>query len=87
MLNTVGQCLSVLAAFSFPSAEGPRYVKGNLLNIAFQSLGFCLALFHYIYFKRENAKRDRAEGGKPEKGAVLDTLNLYDKAPGFRYVA
>ncbi|ORY82359.1 major facilitator superfamily domain-containing protein [Leucosporidium creatinivorum] len=86
MLNTVGQCLSVLAAFVFPSAEGPRYVKGNLLNIAFQSLGFCLALFHYVYFKWENARRDRVEGGKPEKGAILDTLDLYDKAPGFRYV-
>ncbi|KAF7340529.1 Major facilitator superfamily domain-containing protein [Mycena sanguinolenta] len=39
MLNAVGQCLSVLAAFLFPTPEGPRYVKGCATNLAFSSLG------------------------------------------------
>lgn len=39
MLNTVGQCLSILASFMFPAAEGPRFVKGTLLNVAFQAFG------------------------------------------------
>lgn len=82
MLNSLGQCLSVAAAFSFPSHEGPRYVKGALLNLSFQSLGFCIALGMTLYFRWENRRRDRVEGGRPEKGAILDTLTDYDRAVG-----
>ena len=43
MLNSIGQCLSVLAAFLFPSVEGPQYTKGCKVNLAFQSFGLVLA--------------------------------------------
>jgi hypothetical protein len=32
MLNTIGQCLSIAAAFLFPSHEGPQFVKGTWVS-------------------------------------------------------
>ena len=85
MLNTVGQCLSILAAFLFPASEGPRFYKGGYINLAFQILGLCIALGLHFNYRSINAKRDRVEG-KPIAGERIDTSVLYDNAPGFRYV-
>jgi hypothetical protein len=85
MLNTVGQCLSILASFLFPKAEGPKFVKGASLNIAFQCLGLFIAAGMTIFYRVENRRRDRVEGGPPQEGVVLDVITQYDLAPGFRY--
>ncbi|KAI5479118.1 high-affinity nicotinic acid transporter [Pseudohyphozyma bogoriensis] len=85
MLNSVGQCLSILAAFSFPSTQGPHYTKGLLLNIAFSCLGFCIIVAMTCYYRFENARRDRVEGGKPVKGTPINVFEEFDLAPGFRY--
>lgn len=86
MLNSVGQCLSILAAFLFPANEGPRYVKGALTNLAFQCLGLVLALSMTTYYRTANARKDAAEGGRPPKGMRIENINTdYDRAVGFRY--
>ncbi|GAA5924395.1 uncharacterized protein JCM15063_005628 [Sporobolomyces koalae] len=85
-LNSIGQCLSILAAFSFPSKQGPRYVKGCILNIAFQSLGLCIAGAMTVYYRLENRRRDKRDGGRPVKGLPIEgRFELYDQAPAFRY--
>ncbi|WWC95606.1 hypothetical protein V866_002471 [Kwoniella sp. B9012] len=86
MLNSVGQCLSLLAAFLFPSKEGPQYRKGATVNIAFQALGLVLVLAMTAWYRYENKRRDRVEGGRPPKGTPLNVVEQYDLAPGFRYV-
>ena len=43
MLNTIGQCLSILASFIFPSSEGPKWVKGFSVNLAVRSISFPLS--------------------------------------------
>lgn len=85
MLNSIGQCLSILASFSFPDKEGPRFVKGITLNIAFASLGFCIAVGMTLYYRHENARRDRVEGGRPANGENLNVVEEHDLARGFRY--
>ncbi|KAJ7467457.1 major facilitator superfamily domain-containing protein [Mycena latifolia] len=85
MLNAIGQCLSVLAAFLFPTPEGPRYVKGCATNIAFSCLGLILTIAMTVYYRWENSRRDREEGGRPEKGAPINVVEEYDLARGFRY--
>ncbi|POY71015.1 hypothetical protein BMF94_5940 [Rhodotorula taiwanensis] len=86
MLNTVGQCLSILASFMFPAAEGPRFVKGTLLNVAFQAFGLVLAACMTTYYRLENRKRDEREGGRPPKGMRIENISTeYDRAVGFRY--
>jgi len=65
MLNTVGQCLSILASFNFPDDEALRYVKGITLNISFAALGILINLSMSVYYRWENARRDKVEGGRP----------------------
>jgi len=85
MLNTIGQCLSVLAAFSFPSDEGPTYTKGCILNMSFQCLGLFIALGMTAYYRYENRRRDKVEGGRPAKGEHINVIEEHDLAVGFRY--
>lgn len=81
-----GQCLSILASFSFPSTESPRYVKGISLNIAFNALGIFIAMGMSLYYRIENARRDRVEGGRLPKGEMINAAQEHDLAKGFRYV-
>lgn len=85
MLNTIGQCLSVLAAFLFPKPESPKFTKGCIVNLAFQCLGLVIALGMTSWYRYENRVRDRAEGGRPAPGTPLETLEYHDLAVGFRY--
>ncbi|SCV67855.1 BQ2448_5466 [Microbotryum intermedium] len=84
MLNTIGQCLSIVAAFAFPSRQGPEYHEGVLLNVVFQGLGFTIAVFLTVFFRMENRRRDTIEG-TPRTGVTLNTVQELDLAPGFRY--
>lgn len=77
-----GQCLAVLASYSFPTSQGPKFTKGITINIAFQGLGFILALAMSAYFRWENKRRDRVEGGRPNKDAALNVIEEFDLAPG-----
>jgi hypothetical protein len=85
MLNTVGQCLSVAAAFLFPSHEGPQFRKGCIVNLTFQSLGIVIAAAMTTWYRWENRRRDKVEGGRPPKGTPLEVIEKHDLAPGFRY--
>ncbi|ORX37396.1 major facilitator superfamily domain-containing protein [Kockovaella imperatae] len=86
MLNSLGQCLGLAAAFMFPSTEKPQFRKGCIINVAFQCLGLVLVLGMSLYYRWENKRRDKVEGGRPPRGAALDTMEQHDLAPGFRYV-
>ena len=84
--RSVTQCLSILAAFLFPKSERPRLVKGASTNIAFQTLGVVLATSMTCYYRYQNRKRDREEGGAPPKGMHIDGIATeFDKAKGERY--
>ncbi|KDE03412.1 hypothetical protein MVLG_06078 [Microbotryum lychnidis-dioicae p1A1 Lamole] len=85
MLNTIGQALAILAAFSFPSKQGPQYREGILINLSFQALGLLIALFLTLYFRLENRRRNELEG-TPLYGTLLNTREEFDLATGFRYV-
>lgn len=68
--------------YRFPTAEGPQYIKGASINIAFNALGLIIAVIMTIYFRWENRRRDKREGGRPPRGTYLDVGNKYDLAPG-----
>jgi len=83
MLNSVGQCLSVAAAFAFPKIEGPRYTTGATVNVAMQTLGLTIALGMTLYYRWENRRRDKVEGGRPPKGMRIEGMQTdYDHAVG-----
>ncbi|CAE6470489.1 unnamed protein product [Rhizoctonia solani] len=81
----IGQCGSVLGTHAYPASEGPRYIKGLALCCGFEFLGALICLVLTVSFRLENARRDRVYG-RPGEGVVVDTRELADKAPGFRYV-
>ncbi|KAJ7155237.1 major facilitator superfamily domain-containing protein [Mycena filopes] len=85
MLNAIGQCLSVLAAFLFPTPTAPRFVKGCATNLAFACLGLLITLGMTGWYRWENRRRDGEEGGAPPGDAVVNVLEEYDLARGFRY--
>ncbi|CAF1445831.1 unnamed protein product [Adineta steineri] len=87
MLNGIGQCFSILASFIFPTDEKPYWRKGFGLNLAFNGLGAIVAVILYLSLRRENARRDRNEGGRPSDTQQVDVYTYNDLAPGFRYVA
>lgn len=82
-LNSIGQCLSLAAAFLFPSNEGLQYIKGSAINIAFQALGLLIALAMTMWFRWENKRRDEREGNRGMGAAgPVDIHDQFDLAPG-----
>ncbi|KAI0800091.1 MFS general substrate transporter [Fomes fomentarius] len=84
LFDSLGECGSLLGPHLFPSKEGPRYVKGFAATAAVQFLGAVAALILVTHFRMENRRRD-ARFGKPVPGASVDTSELADEAPDFRY--
>lgn len=66
----------------FPSVEGPQYVKGVGVNIAFQCLGALLAICMSIHLRRENKRRDKREGKYDLNASGLQVQTHYDLAKG-----
>ncbi|PIL23422.1 MFS general substrate transporter [Ganoderma sinense ZZ0214-1] len=85
MYMAIGQCGSVLGSHLYPKTEGPRYVKGFAVTCALEFLAALVAIVLTVSYRLENRRRDKLYG-KPVPDATVDTLELADKAPDFRYV-
>ncbi|KAI0760248.1 MFS general substrate transporter [Fomes fomentarius] len=85
MYMAIGQCGSVLGSHIYPSIEGPRYIKGFAVTCALQFLAAVFAIILTVSYRLENKRRDKLYG-KPVPNETVDTAELADKAPNFRYV-
>ncbi|KAG9313643.1 major facilitator superfamily domain-containing protein [Chiua virens] len=85
MFMAIGQGGSVLGSQLYPSTDGPRYITGFATTCALNGLGGVLAIVLYLSYKWDNARREAAHG-RPDLDAPVDTTELADKAPGFRYI-
>ncbi|KAI0078355.1 MFS general substrate transporter [Panus rudis PR-1116 ss-1] len=85
MYMAIGQCGSVLGSHLFPAEEGPRYIKGFAVACALAFLAAICGVILSVSYKMENKRRDRKHG-VPNPDAAVDTTELADKAPMFRYV-
>jgi hypothetical protein len=80
---------SLADPLSFPSTEKPQFKKGCTVNVAFACLGFCIMIGMTTYYRLENGRRDKLEGGRPQPGTQLETMEKFDLAPGeirLRYI-
>ncbi|KZT53031.1 MFS general substrate transporter [Calocera cornea HHB12733] len=84
IFQSLGQCGSILGSYIFPAAEGPRYIKGFALTCALFYLASISAAVLSSYFHFENKRRDRVYG-KVDRLAEVDTSELADWSPNFRY--
>jgi len=85
MFMAIGQCGSILGSHLFPKTEGPRYIKGFAVSCALMFLAAVLAIVLSVSYRLENTRRNELYG-IPEPNTKVDTRELADKAPGFRYV-
>ncbi|KAF8636920.1 hypothetical protein AX17_003171 [Amanita inopinata Kibby_2008] len=85
LFMAIGQCGSILGSHIYPKTDGPRYIKGFAVSCALEFLVVICSLVLTISYRRDNARRDKLYG-KPEPDARVDTSELADKAPNFRYV-
>ncbi|KIJ15957.1 2.A.1.14 the Anion:Cation symporter family [Paxillus involutus ATCC 200175] len=81
----IGQCGSVLGTHLYPTSDAPRYITGFATTCGLEALATICAIALYISYKRDNAKRDSLYG-RPDPNASVNTSELADKAPNFRYI-
>jgi len=81
----IGQCGSVLGSHLYPAKEGPHYVKGNAVIMGLEFLGAVCAIILTISYRWDNRRRDELYGASESEKRV-DTSDLADKAPEFRYL-
>ncbi|KKZ62808.1 hypothetical protein EMCG_02851 [[Emmonsia] crescens] len=80
-----GHCWSILASKSFPDREGPKFVRGYATILTFLCLGVIISIILHIRHRIVNEQRDK-EYGRPNIFDRVDTSELADEAPMFRYV-
>ncbi|KAI0760252.1 MFS general substrate transporter [Fomes fomentarius] len=80
----IGQCGAVLGSHLYPLTEGPRYIKGFAVNCALDFLAAAVAVVLTISYRTENKRRD-IQHGRVNPYLEVDTTELADKAPNFRY--
>ncbi|EAU89471.2 hypothetical protein CC1G_07697 [Coprinopsis cinerea okayama7 len=85
MFMAIGQCGSILGSHIFPKAEGPSYTRGFAISCSLAFLAAICSGLLSLSYRRENALRDKVYG-KVDPDAPVDTRELADEAPGFRYV-
>ncbi|CAL1699502.1 unnamed protein product [Somion occarium] len=85
MYMAIGQCGSVLGSHIYPSVEGPRYIKGFAVSCALEFVAAICGIVLTISYRLENRRRNK-KYGVPDPDAAVDTTELADKAPMFRYV-
>ncbi|KAF8893164.1 major facilitator superfamily domain-containing protein [Gymnopilus junonius] len=81
----IGQCGSILGSHLFPKTEAPRYIKGFGVSAALMFLAALCSVVLSISYRWDNARRDRLYG-KPKPGIKVDTRDLADQTPEFRYM-
>ncbi|KZP00996.1 MFS general substrate transporter [Calocera viscosa TUFC12733] len=83
--QSIGQCGSILGSYIYPNTDAPRFIRGFAVTcgLFYFSTAVAIVLSAYIYY--ENARRDRVHG-KVDPNAEVDTSELADYAPNFRYV-
>ncbi|KAG0693059.1 major facilitator superfamily domain-containing protein [Suillus ampliporus] len=85
MFMAIGQCGSILGSHIYPSTDGPKYIRGFAISCGLEAFATVCAVVLWVSYAYENKKRDR-EYGRPDPGATVDTSELADKAPMFRYI-
>ncbi|KAG1816941.1 major facilitator superfamily domain-containing protein [Suillus variegatus] len=94
LYGAIGQIGGILGSHLYPLTEGPAYTHtatschvDELTSVSafLLFLAALCALLLSVSFRLDNMQRDQ-QYGKPDPDDMVDTSELADKAPGFRYV-
>ncbi|KAH7887035.1 major facilitator superfamily domain-containing protein [Phlebopus sp. FC_14] len=84
LFGAIGQCGSILGSHLYPLTEGPAYSFLLTVSGALMFLAALFALILTISYRWDNKRRNE-QYGEPDLDERVDTSELADKAPGFRY--
>ncbi|KDQ53669.1 hypothetical protein JAAARDRAFT_182805 [Jaapia argillacea MUCL 33604] len=80
-----GNMGGIIAAYIFPSKDGPRYTKGYIICIAFICLSMLASFSYLVGVTAENRRRDQMGGGEKELSGEEEEM-LGDLHPAYRYI-
>ncbi|KZT52862.1 MFS general substrate transporter [Calocera cornea HHB12733] len=84
LFQAIGQCGSVLGSNLYPNSDAPRYFRGFGVTCALLYIMALCSLVMTAYYRYENARRDQLHGFA-DRNAPVDTSEMADDAPDFRY--
>jgi len=58
-INYSGNCGGLISGFIFLPKDSPKFLKGFSILLAFLSMSFIGSVVMTLYFRRENARRDK----------------------------
>lgn len=72
MVFSAGNSGGIVSSEAYQGRDAPQFRPGHGTALAFCALNFITAAGMYVYYKRENARRDRLYGPPPDSGDVAD---------------
>lgn len=83
--GTLGQFGGIISAIAFPSKDGPRYLPGIIICIAFQAVGVVAAINMWVFCSYENRQRAAGKRDHLRELSQEEQDQLGEKHPDFRY--
>lgn len=87
MQLTMGNASGIMAPFIYPSADAPRYIKGNAVSLSMVGMATVIYGFMWFWFDRANKRRASGESANPRHQELSDDelAELGDESPHFVY--
>lgn len=81
----IGNLGGIIASFAFLKEDGPKFVTGYSISLAFTSLSILACIVYYFGCWMQNKKKDREQGN--EHGLTEEEkTNMGDLSPDYRYL-
>lgn len=80
----VGNFGGVLSAYIYLSKDAPRFVHGHAILIGTVGMSTLISAFMTLYYRRENARRDRVYK-RPEEYSEEERVAEREKGDGASY--
>lgn len=85
LAGSLGQIGGIVSALVFPIKDGPQYVPGMSVNIAFLVMGLAMALWFTGWARWENAQRESGRRNHLLSLPEEEQRELGERHPDFRF--
>lgn len=85
MVSSMGQVGGIVSALAFPKSDGPQYVPGTSVNIAFIGVGLFCSVLMMMCCSYENKVRAAGKRDHLRELPEEEQAKLGEKHPDYRY--
>ncbi|KAH7367765.1 high-affinity nicotinic acid transporter [Plectosphaerella cucumerina] len=83
---TIGNSAGIPAPFLYATADGPRFIKGHAISMAFVCMSAIIYMAFWAYFRYLNKRRDEGKEDHAVEGMTEEEIQeLGEHNPRFRY--